>query len=110
MKLLLDHNLSFKLVDYLPNQFKGSSHVHLLDHSNADDTVIWELAKENNFTIVTKDTDFFDLISLKGYPPKVIWIKRGNCSTREVLEILNENHPRIVDFIGDKDNGILILK
>jgi predicted nuclease of predicted toxin-antitoxin system len=109
MKLLFDHNLSFRLIDQIPIQFKESSHVYLLDLSQSDDITIWNYALENGFTLITKDTDFFDLVSLKGFPPKVIWIKRGNCSTQEIATIISENSDKIISFIEDDENGILII-
>ena len=109
MKLLFDHNLSFRLIDKIPDQFSKSQHVYHVDLSKSDDIAIWEYASENNFTIITKDTDFFDLVSLKGFPPKVIWIKRGNCSSKEIAQIIVDNTNKITSFIKDEENGVLII-
>ena len=109
MKLLLDHNLSFRLLNRLSEKFTNSSHVYHLNLSNASDIAIWNYAKSNEFTIVTKDTDFFDLVSLKGFPPKVIWIKKGNCTTEEIGGILENSCDKMMSFIEDDTNGILIL-
>ncbi|MDX2286191.1 MAG: DUF5615 family PIN-like protein, partial [Bacteroidia bacterium] len=47
----------------------------------ADDRQVWEFARQAQFAIITKDNDFNELSQLLGYPPYVIWIRRGNCST-----------------------------
>jgi len=37
-------------------------------------------AKVNDYIIVTRDSDFHELGTLYGAPPKVIWLKTGNQS------------------------------
>ena len=58
MKLLFDQNLSSLLVEALNNLYPGSAHVRLLEMERADDHTIWHYAKDNGFTIVTRDADF----------------------------------------------------
>jgi predicted nuclease of predicted toxin-antitoxin system len=101
MKLLLlfDQNLSYKLLGRLNDLYPGSKHVRLENLSESDDIEIWEYAKENGFTIVTKDVDFYDIGLVKGYPPKVIWLRCGNTSTNNIERILRDNYELIKDFI-----------
>lgn len=82
MKLLFDHNLSPRLISRLADLYPNSSHVYLLGLDRADDQTVWEHARREEYLIVTKDADFGDLCMLFGFPPKVIWIRRGNCKTR----------------------------
>lgn len=58
MKLLLDQNISRKLVRELGDVFHGSSHVYLLGLHEASDEEVWSYARSNDFTIVTYDSDF----------------------------------------------------
>jgi predicted nuclease of predicted toxin-antitoxin system len=58
MKLLLDENISSKLVKFLINDFPESSHIDFLKMQGTTDTSIWEYAKTENFIIVSKDNDF----------------------------------------------------
>ena len=88
MKLLFDHNLSPQLVHRLADLHPNSQHVFTLGMDREDDRKIWEYAAQNNITIVTRDSDYNDLSLLLGSPPKVIWIRRGNCSTQEIETIL----------------------
>lgn len=67
----------------LEDLYPGSAHVFLLDLHEEDDIDVWGFAQQNDFSIVTKDADFSDLCLLKGFPPKVIWIRLGNCLNSE---------------------------
>ena len=110
MKLLLfDQNLSPRLVNRLDDLYPGSMHVSQLGLDTADDRTVWNYAEQNGYTIVTKDADFGEIVVLKGFPPKVIWIRRGNCSTRDIEAILRENHSSIVDFFESDSLGVLTL-
>ena len=81
MKLLLDQNLSWKLVGQLEALYPGTSHIKTVVSAETDDRDIWLYAKENGFVIVSKDDDFEQRSILLGHPPKVVWIRLGNCKT-----------------------------
>ncbi len=70
MKLLFDENLSPKLVGLLADIYPGSFHVHALGMDSASDTVIWEYAAREGFTIITKDLDFQQRSFALGHPPR----------------------------------------
>jgi predicted nuclease of predicted toxin-antitoxin system len=72
---------------------------------NAPDREIWEFAKNNDYIIVTQDSDFNDLNSLYGFPPKLIWIRTGNLKTSEIVKILMEYLNEIIGFIDNSDYG-----
>jgi predicted nuclease of predicted toxin-antitoxin system len=109
MRLLLDHNLSPRLVDRLVEVWPGSSHVFRLGLDRAPDLGVWQYARENSFVIVTKDSDFNDLSVLHGFPPKVIWLRLGNCTTGDVERTLRRGHEAITAFISDPALGVLEL-
>lgn len=109
MKLLFDQNLSPRLAKLLANIFPESNHVFLLGLDHAEDTELWQYAKENDFILVTKDADFGDLSILRGYPPKVIWIRRGNCKTAAIEQILRNNLEAISQIENDPFVGLLTL-
>ncbi len=105
MKLLFDQNLSPKLTEV----FKDSLHVQNAGLDLSDDLMVFRYAKKEGYTIVTKDSDFNNLISYFGFPPKVIWVRRGNCSTNVVRGLLQKNLHTVEKFLSDKENGILSL-
>jgi len=109
VKLLLDQNLAPRLVGSLAEAFPGSRHVTELGLARASDADVWEHARDNGFTIASKDSDFQQLSFLYGAPPKVIWIRRGNCSVAEIERLLQTNVDLIREFEGDAEAAYLIL-
>lgn len=107
MKLLLDQNLSYKLIAELQASYPGSSQVRLLGMERADDKAIWDYARQHGYTIVTQDSDFHELSVLFGSPPKIVWLKRGNCSNDTVRRLLIDNFQEIIQFHRDSDVGCL---
>jgi predicted nuclease of predicted toxin-antitoxin system len=79
MKLLFDQNLSPRLVARPADLYPDSARVYPLGLDLVTDLEVREFAGREGFLIVTKDADFSDLCLLRGFPPKVIWIRRGNC-------------------------------
>lgn len=61
MKLLLDHNLSPRLVNRLIDLYPNASHVFLVELDRVTDLAIWMYAQTNDYLIVTKDSDFSDM-------------------------------------------------
>ena len=76
---------------------------------SADDESVWERAAEGGFTIVTKDDDYRQKSFLRGAPPKVIWVRLGNCRTADVEAVLRVRHADIVAFDGDGQAALLVL-
>jgi predicted nuclease of predicted toxin-antitoxin system len=101
VKLLFDQNLSYKLVAPLDPAFPGTSHVLRLGLDESPDTELREYAAREGFTLVTKNTDLVDLCVFRGAPPKVIWLRVGNCSTAVIRDALQSNIPRIIAFGED---------
>lgn len=109
MKLLLDQNLSPRLVTKLEKIYPGTNHVANLGLDQARDAKVWEYARLNGFAIVSKDSDFSELALLRGFPPKIIWIGRGNCSTQEIESILRRDKDLILGMEQDEAHGTLLL-
>lgn len=109
MKLLFDENLSPKLVAALSDKFPGSCHVDRVGLGGADDNQVWEYAHQHGLTLVSKDSDFHEKSLVYGYPPKVIWIKRGNCTNSQIELILRNKADQIADLLNDPEAAYLIL-
>lgn len=102
MRLLFDQNLSFRLCLVIADLFPESGHVRSHGLSEAADSVLWEFAKANGFTIVTQDVDFAELAGLLGSPPKVIWLRAGNQTTSTIAALLRR-HARTIESFEDDD-------
>ena len=97
MRLLFDQNLSHRLVAALAAEYP------------ADDLAVWMYAAQNRLAIVSKDSDFQQRAMLYGHPPKVIWIRLGNCTTAAVAALLRARHGDAVAFEMDATAALLVL-
>lgn len=99
MKLLLDENLSRRIAPFLQKAFPGSTQIALLGMETATDRDVWVYAKNNDFVIVTKDSDFYDLSLVLGTPPRVIWIKTGNTTKSAITALLLNNQEKLESLL-----------
>jgi predicted nuclease of predicted toxin-antitoxin system len=109
VKLLFDQNVSPKLADNLSDLYPGSIHVQSVGLDYSTDNSVWEYARQHEFIIVTKDVDFSDRSALKGYPPKIIWLRIGNCTTSDIEIAMREKHAEIMQLHVDDTVGVLVL-
>ncbi|MGH7857159.1 MAG: DUF5615 family PIN-like protein [Candidatus Binatia bacterium] len=109
MKLLFDQNLSPRLVHGLADVYPDSAHVRDFGLEADDDEPVWLHAKAEGFTIVTKDDDFRQRTFLRGSPPKVVWVRLGNCRTAEVEATLRSRAAEVLAFGADPDAALLVL-
>lgn len=109
MKLLFDENLAARLTRDLAVAYPDSAHLATLGLLGATDSEIWARAAEGGYVLVTKDEDFHRLSVLFGPPPKVIWIRLGNCKTAEVAGLLSAELDRVRAFMFDHDAAFLSL-
>ncbi len=105
MKLLLDEQLSRRLVPALDPVYPGSTQVALCGLERATDREIWEFARKQGFVIVTKDDDFSGLTALYGFPPKVIRLALGNCPNSRVLDTLLRSRLVMERLVSQDDIG-----
>ena len=109
MRLLFDENLSARLVAAVADAYPGSAHVVAEGLGGAPDERVWELAAAGGFVLVTKDEDFHRLSVLRGPPPKVVWIRLGNCATADVARLLHVRAEQIARFVDHEDAAFLAL-
>ncbi|MFD2570622.1 DUF5615 family PIN-like protein [Spirosoma soli] len=109
MRLLLDQNISFRVVKQLKSTFPEVIGVRECGLYNADDYQIWEYALQNNYTVVTFDKDIPAIGSVKGFPPKIIWLRTGNLSNQAVVSLFVDRASDFVAFIADDKKGCLMV-
>lgn len=110
MKVLLDHTLSPRLVSRLAGVFDEVEHVLFAGLERAADEGVWEYARQRDLIILSKDSDFSELSIWRGFPPKVIWLQIGNCTTAQVETVLRARLAAITAFGADPETGVLILR
>jgi predicted nuclease of predicted toxin-antitoxin system len=109
LKLLIDENLSPRLVASIIDLYPGTQHVRECGLKSTSDDEVWHYAKENGFAIVSKDSDFSERSVLFGFPPKVIWLRIGNCTTVRAAFVLRDALPRIEGFLAAREQNCLVL-
>ena len=109
MKLLVDQNLAPRLASVLQELFPGSIHVRDVGLSSADDEEVWAYAVSEGFVIISKDADFHQRSFLFGAPPKVVWIRPGDCSTEDVGTLLRTHYQDLQDFEENEEAAFLAL-
>jgi predicted nuclease of predicted toxin-antitoxin system len=107
LKLLFDQNISPKIVKHLNSIFPDSTQVRHVGLEDASDEEIFNFAKSHEYSIVTFDSDFVDLNTIKGTPPKIIWLRTGNMTTSSIALLLDKNITSIKDFLLSKSDEIL---
>lgn len=92
-KFIVDANLP-----YYFSLWKSEEFVHVKDlNDTLTDTQIWDYAKTNNLTIISKDSDFSNRILIKE-PPRVIHIKIGNLKIKELFQVLEKLWDEVLEF------------
>jgi predicted nuclease of predicted toxin-antitoxin system len=109
VKLLLDENLSRRVAALVADVFPGSQHVSEVGLASSDDAVVWDYARAHSFAIVSKDSDFHQRSFVFGAPPKVIWLRLGNCTTQEVHDLLRARVDDIEAFDRDLAATFLVV-
>lgn len=109
MKLLFDENLAERLVRDVADIYPASSHVLALRLGGAADEVIWARAADEGFVLVTKDEDYHRLSVIRGPPPKVIWVRLGNCATEPIARLLRARAQEVRAFIAHPEAAFLAL-
>jgi predicted nuclease of predicted toxin-antitoxin system len=107
VKLLFDQNISFRILHKISAYFTEAKQIRSLGLENSTDSEIWEYAKTHGFTIVTFDADFIDLTNLRGFPPKIVWLRIGNTTTENIAKVINENHVKLKEFIENPEMAFL---
>jgi predicted nuclease of predicted toxin-antitoxin system len=110
VKLLLDENLSRRLVPDLQARFPGTSQVALLGLERATDTQICEHAAQQDFVICTKDDDFQRLVAARGYRPRLIHLALGNAGNDAVLAALLAAAERLYLAFDDPNTGVVVIE
>jgi predicted nuclease of predicted toxin-antitoxin system len=109
MKLLFDENLSPKLPGLLATHFPDSAHIRECGLLGQGDEDIWEHARTNGFTIVSKDSDFQQRALLYGHPPKLVWLRIGNCTKTQLVQLIITHAEEINALDTDPFESVLVL-
>ena len=110
MRLIFDQNLSPMLIGLLSDLFPGSIHVRDAGLHASGDEDVWDHAIQQQFVIISKDSDFRQRSFLFGSPPKVVWIRRGNCTTNEIEALIRSHYEDLLTFDQTESAAFLALE
>lgn len=110
MRLLLDENLSRRLIPFLTHDYPESSQVLLVGLQAATDGEVWDYAKEHGYVLVTLDSDFEDLSTLLGAPPQVIWLRSRNRTRQSILKLLIDSKAAILQSLELEQNALIQIQ
>ena len=109
LKLLLDENISHRLLPALSAHFPESTHVRFVGLQAGTDDQVWEFARQHGFAIVTRDADFYERQLLEGSPPRIVWLVCGNSSTTYIESVLLRHKDRILELDADPSVGCITV-
>lgn len=104
MKLLIDQNLSYRLVKPLQSLFPGTEQLKRVGLTDSKDNHIWEYARQHGFVVLTQDEDFQELSLLRGSPPKILLLRTGNLPSRQVVALLTNHQLRIYTLLAPESD------
>jgi predicted nuclease of predicted toxin-antitoxin system len=109
MKLLFDENLSPRLPELVANLYPNSVHVRDCGLKGFPDDDLWDYADRHGFIIVSKDSDFYQRSLLYGHPPKLVWLRIGNCTRADLVRLLTIHQKNIHAFDTDPLESVLVI-
>jgi predicted nuclease of predicted toxin-antitoxin system len=110
VRVLLDQNLSPKLIQKLADVVPGLESVYDHDLIAASDTVIFEWARDLLVAaVITADRDFVALVERLGPPPKIIRIEQCAYPSSIIEQLLRREAIRIRAFL-ESDRAVLLLR
>jgi predicted nuclease of predicted toxin-antitoxin system len=106
--VLIDQNISRKVLPTVSNLFPNSNHVVLCGLENKLDVAIFQYAKEQGFSaILTNDHDFLTISLMFNPPPKILLLRTGNLTNAQVIQLINLKAEVIELFLNDSALDVL---
>jgi predicted nuclease of predicted toxin-antitoxin system len=101
MTIWVDAHLSPAIATWITSTFEIEA-IALRDLGlrDAEDTEIFAAAQAQDAIVMTKDSDFVDLVERLGPPPQIIWLTCGNTSNAKLREILSKTLPKALELLA----------
>ena len=109
MKLLIDQNISKRIIDSINDTFSDSIHVNSIADTTNTDNELWDYAIKNNFILVTTDSDFFNHCIVSEQSPKIILVQGEVITSNKMEWALRVNQVAIEQFIAEDPANCLTI-
>jgi predicted nuclease of predicted toxin-antitoxin system len=111
VKFFVDTQLPPLLAKFLTEkQFDAIHTSDFPDGHLLQDSEIVRIAIADNRIVITKDSDFLDNYLLKGAPPKILLLKLGNISNRDLLYAIDLYLQQIVTQFETQADVVMLSK
>lgn len=111
MKLLIDQNISHRIIDSISDIYPDSIHLTELSLQKYSDLEVWEYALANKFIILTSDPETCNQNVISKNAPLIICIQSEVVTTNKVEWTLRVNQETIEQFVkGDGVSNCLVIK
>jgi predicted nuclease of predicted toxin-antitoxin system len=109
MKIWVNAQLSPAIANWIAKTFAVEAvAVRDLGLRDATDKEIFTAARDAAVIVMTKDSDFVDLVNARGAPPQVIWVTCGNTSNAVLREILSKTLPQALVLLASGEKVVEI--
>ena len=100
MKFWVDAQLPPSLAEWLSVQFVVEA-VSLRDLGLRDstDSEIFKAARQAKVVVISKDSDFVEMVSRYGAPPQLLWVTSGNVTNRKLQQVFSNTFPAAVALL-----------
>ncbi len=107
MKILLDQNISYKIIKKLNHLYEEITQIGRLGMAQTDDAMVWQYARTHGYMLVTYDIYFQERNAVSGHPIKIIWLRTDNTSTPHIIQLLTDHHEAIEQFYQSPEHSCL---
>lgn len=108
-KIWVDANISPAIAKWM-SEFTGYDvkSAFVLNLYYLSDKDIFEMGRNaGNVILVSKDSDFPELVTQLGTPPKLIYLRVGNCDNRKLWRIIKPNIKEALNILTTTDTSII---
>ena len=109
-EIWIDAQLSPALAAWINRKYEEieAQSVRAVGLRDAGDEEIYGAARKEEVIVMTKDSDFLNLLDRIGPPPKVIWVTCGNTSNRRMRQILKQTLRPAGDMLAGEEEIVEI--
>ena len=107
-EIWIDAQLSPALAAWINQNYEDieAKSVRAVGLRDADDQEIYQAAREAEVVMMSKDSDFLNLLDRHGPPPRMIWVTCGNTSNRRMREILDQTLQSAIEILQGEETVV----
>lgn len=101
MKFWVDAQLPPMLAEWLSTEYRVDAHsLRDLGLRDASDIEIFQAARTAQTVVISKDSDFVELVSRHGPPPQLLWVTCGNVTNERLQVVFGKTFPDALESLA----------